>query len=332
MPFRWNRGKLLCARCPLNFNDITSLREHALGHPSTSALPMSHKQNSSDFVKIDISDLKCNICFNDIANLHELRIHLVTEHFKPLNLEISDGLIPFCLKGDEYTCVHCGVVFVTFMKLMMHMNSHYERHICDCCGRGFSSQTQLRKHKYAHKKGEFSCSICLTVFKNRSLRNNHVAQAHSTDNRYKCPQCTETFPTYVWRVKHMKEVHDVKMEYPCPMCPAVFITCNYRNKHVKHTHIKEKTHLCAECPSTFVTYTQLKNHMIKHSGERNFQCTYCLKKYTRRKTLEDHIRVHTNEKRFACTICSEAFVQKYGLQQHMLVHQPTISDVPYDYC
>lgn len=328
MPFRWNRGRLLCSQCSMTFVTIASLREHSIEHATSHALPTLYKQSSLEFIKIDISDLKCILCSEKVSNLQSLKTHLANKHSKPLSLDVGDGLIPFTLDHDEFSCVHCGVIFVTFMKLMIHMNSHYQRHICDCCGRGFASRSQLRKHKLMQEKGEFPCNKCNSVFKNRSLRNNHVAQAHGSEHRYRCPQCSETFLHYASRIKHLKHVHEVNIEYHCPVCHAVFLTRNSRTSHLKHVHIRKKTHMCTECPASFITSSDLRSHMIRHNGERKFQCTVCNKKYARRKTLKEHMRIHNNDRRFICEICSQAFVQNCSLKQHKRVHHPESTVAP----
>lgn len=321
MPFKWFRGMFLCTYCSLPIANIGDLRAHTLTHSNRLSV-LGQRRSMDDFVKIDITDLRCELCLETIPSLNFLRTHLKTKHSKSFHADFGECLIPYLLKKSQFACTICGHEASTFMNLMKHMNVHYQRHICDNCGQGFCGKRQLQSHLMKHETGEFPCTKCGNVFKTKGQRNRHIAQMHGSGYTNRCPYCDDTFTSYETRAKHLTETHDIKSEFPCPICPAVFTLFKYRSRHVKKVHIKEKNHLCSECPSSFVSASELKYHMVRHVDEKNYECTVCRKAYARRKTLVEHMRIHNNDRRFVCSFCSHAFVQNCSLKQHMKVHHP----------
>ncbi|XP_075989125.1 uncharacterized protein LOC142985076 isoform X10 [Anticarsia gemmatalis] len=322
-PFRWKRGAFTCAYCPLSFGDFSAIRDHVTDHPNkVEAMRLARTFAN---LKVDITDLRCELCLAPMKDLDVLIDHLITVHKKDINKDQGLGATPFKMSDGEYNCTLCEESFELFTKLNTHLNKHYPNCICFLCGKAFSSVHRLKSHLVIHEVGvpvQFKCSRCTEVFSTRSLRNNHMTTVHGAETRYRCPYCSESFKSYGARGKHLKATHGKKIEYPCSLCPAVFAMCNQRTKHVQQVHIRHKTFSCDFCPYKFVTAAQLRNHMVKHGGERKFQCQVCKKSYARSKTLREHMRIHNNDKRFVCEFCNNAYVQKCSLQSHMRTHHP----------
>ncbi|XP_059056463.1 zinc finger protein 43-like isoform X10 [Achroia grisella] len=322
-PFRWKRGAFTCAYCCLTFGDFKGLKDHVSEHPNK--VEAMRFARTIDNIKVDISGLKCELCSQSIKDLDVLKDHLIIVHNKPMHKETGLGLMPYLLGGKEYLCIHCDERFELFTKLNSHINKHYPNNICFQCGKVFSAAHRLKAHLVIHdeQNGEqYKCTKCDQVFGTRVHRNNHLALTHGPEYRYRCPYCNDSFKRYADRNKHLKQSHDKKIEYACHLCSAVFAMCNQRTKHIKQVHIRHKQFVCTLCPYKFVTGAQLKNHMIKHTGERKYQCEICKKAYARLKTLREHMRIHNNDKRFVCQFCNNAYVQKCSLQSHMRTHHP----------
>ncbi|KAJ8704000.1 hypothetical protein PYW07_013294 [Mythimna separata] len=324
-PFRWRRGSFACAFCPLSFGDFSGVKEHTVDHPNR--IEALRKARPFANVKMEVTELRCELCLTRMTDLDALAEHLIKNHNKPIVSKLGLGVTPFYLTEDkEYKCTHCDETFVTFTNLNTHLNLHYPNSICFQCGKAFSSIHRLKSHLLTHDATtttQHKCTKCDQVFPTRVLKNNHITQKHGPEFRYKCPYCKESFKSYADRGRHLKTAHDKKIEYPCSLCSSVFAMCNQRTKHIKQVHMRIKSFACNFCPYKFVTAAQLRNHMIKHGGERKYQCQVCKKAYARTKTLREHMRIHNNDKRFVCEFCNTAYVQKCSLQSHMRTHHPT---------
>ncbi|XP_038221180.1 myoneurin-like isoform X13 [Zerene cesonia] len=235
--FRYLRGKLMCAYCPVICVNMIELRVHAQTHDKLDLITKPEIRNSFP-LRIDISDLTCSICNHAVEKLSNLKSHLANQHDKDIPSE--NGVVPFVLTGTELRCVHCGLLFQCFMTLSIHMNMHYQTYVCHACGKGYSGKHKLRAHMKCHESGQFACPTCNAVFSNRVLKNRHVAVAHGPKKRYRCPLCNEPFESYHSRLQHLDKIHDQKSEYRCHLCSAAFVSATGRYSHVRVVHKKKK--------------------------------------------------------------------------------------------
>ncbi|XP_049883246.1 zinc finger protein 846-like isoform X5 [Pectinophora gossypiella] len=318
-PFRWKRGAFICGYCPQTFTDFVELRNHTFEHPNR--IEAMRHARASDHVKVEASDLKCEICQGPFKDIESLKDHLITFHDKPISLQQGLGLTPFIINSEEYCCTLCEERFELFNKLNSHMNGHYPNNICCQCGKAFSAAHRLKAHLATHdSQDQFKCPRCPEMFTTKIQKNNHVSSFHGQKNRYRCPVCEETLKSYADRVKHLKDNHGRKVEYACHLCTAVFAMCNQRTKHIERVHVKLKKFSCDWCQYQTVTSNNLKRHMVVHVGDRKFECSVCKKAFARAKTLKEHLRIHNNDKRFSCEFCSYACVQKCSLKSHLKTH------------
>lgn len=321
-PFRWKRGAFACAYCRLSFGDFAGVKDHTVEHPDR--LEVLRLARTFANIKVEVTDLKCELCLQSLTDLDSLADHLISSHEKPIKKHRGLGVTPYIITDEGYTCAYCREKFVVFTSVNTHLNIHNPNSICFLCGKAFSTNHRLKAHLTIHEaeQGKHKCTKCDEVFPSQALKNRHVTSQHGPLTRYKCPFCSETFKSYHRRGKHLKELHNKIVEYPCTICPAVFAMCNQRTKHIREVHIKQKTFSCSYCADKFVTAARLRNHLVKHVGERKYQCEVCKKAYARTKTLREHMRIHNDDRRFVCQLCNNAYVQKCSLQSHMRTHHP----------
>lgn len=321
VPFRWKSGAFTCAFCPLSFGDFDATRAHIASHSNKFEALRQVKEMK---IKIEISNLRCEICFQSVASLESLVEHLLDVHGKNIHKEHGLGVAPFIITSKECICPICNESFELFSSLNKHFNVHDPTSICFLCGKMFSTTTRLSAHLAVHDfdVGNVRCGKCNETFANRALKNAHIKAVHKKLCRYRCQYCNISFKSYSDRGKHLKQYHGHKIEYPCSLCPRVFAMCNQRTKHIRQVHTKPKTHACSFCTYSAVTAAQLRAHLVRHVGERTFQCEVCKKSYARLKTLKEHMRIHNNDKRFVCDYCNSAYVQKCSLQSHIRTHHP----------
>lgn len=69
-----------------------------------------------------------------------------------------------------------------------------------------------------------------------------------------------------------------------------------------------KTYVCDQCGKCFKDASNLKVHILRHTGVKNFECQECGTKYFTRHLLNLHIRVrHQGEMPYACKYCDQRF-------------------------
>lgn len=311
---------IICGYCPTLMNDYRSLKEHFSNtHRDLDFLMTKMQRFARNVVRLDVTDLRCEICLDDIDDLDTLLVHFKTEHEVDVFLDVDNVFLPFNFSGpsEELRCVICGVNFPLFKLMREHMNVHFKKFICNICGAGYVNVELLYRHKLRHKVTEVKCELCEKTFVTKARLHRHVETVHLKVKKNKCQFCDERFEEFNQKLLHMKKVHQMYMELNCTMCNRVFNTPRDYRLHVKNFHLMERTHVCMICGDAFFSLFLLKKHVVKHTGSRIFQCSYCSKSFARKATLREHIRIHENDRRFLCSFCPKAFVQKASLKAHL---------------
>ncbi|XP_060809175.1 zinc finger protein 69 homolog B isoform X7 [Amyelois transitella] len=317
-PFRWKKNKFTCAYCEATFTDCDMLRNHVLiCYNEHTVKDIYSKFKEMPLINVDVTQAHCRICNSAFTDVNSMRNHVVQHGFYFDNKQ-PDGVLPFSLDKELWRCIICHEKFNNFLKLYEHMNSHYQHYICATCGKGYMTAPRLRKHSEVHITGKFPCNKCAKVFTVRVARDYHKAHAHAKGPRYGCPHCSMRFDAYYDRMKHLKEAHREKeVSYECMHCDMSFKTSGKRAIHVRSVHFPPQREFpCPYCEWKFKTKYELKNHIIRHTGERKFKCEACGKGFSRNKTLACHMKTH-EEFYFPCKWCSSVFKQKPQLLAHI---------------
>lgn len=328
------RSGFPCFYCRDIFLNPKSLREHQTKHPKALLYKLLTKYTADALVVYaDITDLKCNICNEDVFNLDALKRHLAESHNKKLYEDYADRVIPFKLEDREsnFDCQMCGRSFETFGATDRHMNQHFSNYVCEECGSGFVTKHRLKVHTYLlHSKhiGIIRCEPCNKIFASKFKYKIHNEYVHKKLKKMQCNLCPDKFVDYFSRQRHMEEKHGVQLlSYKCKQCDRAFnrkysLTC-----HVNRIHLAKKDVQCELCPFMCFNKSELREHMYKHGGDKSFQCSLCQKTFARKKTLTVHMRVHSQDKHYSCHYCGETFVQSCSLKSHLKTHNSEYVDL-----
>ncbi|GBP33057.1 Zinc finger protein 91 [Eumeta japonica] len=341
-PFRWKRGRFLCAYCPFVCPNPTDVRTHSAEHERRLDVLTRGDVRNTFPVRVEISDLKCRLCQQKIENLDALKDHLINKHSKPLNPKYADGIIPFVLSDKTFKCVCCDKQFEVFVSLSNHMNGHYPSYICDSCGKGFAAKHKLRTHKITHDTGEYPCSKCDLVFTTRAFRNRHMVVAHGPKNRYRCPHCGLTFGKYSDRIRHMAKVHGKKLEYRCTICTSVFGVHAKTQEPIKNSAAADRlskamsrSRKLEEEKHNITTILECSNAVPFRCAKGKFICGVCPLEFTDVHQMRAHIGEHRSKiaalkhvrsnklvkmeiSHLKCEICDEAFDDFTLFKSHLV--------------
>lgn len=83
---------------------------------------------------------------------------------------------------------------------------------------------------------------------------------------------------------------------------------------------RTRRHLCKGCGKTFGHCSDLRKHVLVHTGERPFHCRLCGKTFSRSTNLNKHLKVHSGQKPYNCPKCPKSFASKGDVQRHLVIH------------
>lgn len=327
-PFRIRRGKdLLCVYCHEEYSDPNDYRSHMDEyHKSfTVSTAFAHCAKRKDYLKVDLTNLKCRICFTPCDSLKEIAAHIRDVHgMSQINTDFDIGMHPYRLNGEKWNCALCDSKFASLIKLCRHTASHYQKYTCDVCGRMYLTNEALKYHTRCSHSGSNSCRKCWTEFPTLEMKKEHIKMSKSCWP-FCCTACGERFFSWEKKQEHLTEVHGrEKRAYACPDCEQVFSCRKPFYKHYTLVH-SDNCYKCPCCDLKFSTKNQMEDHRFGHTGEKPFRCDVCSKTFSRKKNLEQHLWIHRENKRFGCLICEKQFAQKVSLTGHMKSHHPEIA-------
>lgn len=83
---------------------------------------------------------------------------------------------------------------------------------------------------------------------------------------------------------------------------------------------EKKRCTCEVCGKLFARKSNLKIHMLAHSGEKRYLCELCSRPFSYKSALKKHILTHNEERKFLCELCSKSFKQELSFRLHKLAH------------
>lgn len=289
-PFRWHRNKYQCFCCKYCSENISDTKKHMKKHNFEEV--KKEIENKHLYHKVEVSSIKCSIC-KQLINFMELKTHL-RAHNITFHLE-EDLLIPFLLQ-NSLQCAVCDEKFQVFHALNVHMNRHYQNHICTLCGQTFVNENSFKNHVDRHNK-VYKCKKCDLLFDTEHQREKHNVKIHKNRPKRVCAYCPVRFKSHYSRLLHMIKEHDHKKpEYKCPSCDKTFLRQFLVNSHVRKFHMKERRYECSVCSQKFFGLFDMNQHFEIHEGRKKFPCTFCSKSYSRKWTLNDHVsKMHKDD-------------------------------------
>ncbi len=221
-----------------------------------------------------------------------------------------------------FECSLCPAVLSSFDAFISHhkmKHTDYFPFLCDICGKGFKSQSNLLTHRKLHSgKRPFKCDICGKCFKWKSNLYQHK-KIHSDLKPFQCNICGTGF-TLKSDLKRHKATHSDQKSYQCDICGKGFTLTKYLKEHKKKNHREERPFQCDICGKSLTSKWHLSSHKTTHSDLQPFQCNICGKGFNWKSSLRRHKAIHSEQIPFKCEICGKVFKLEINLSEHKASH------------
>ena len=220
----------------------------------------------------------------------------------PKELTSHEKSIHKCIPGmTSFACEYCEKSFCSKLDLREHVKKH-KLHLCEICGKPWSTRTLLAKHKRCHYN-LYSCEICGISWSSKGALAKHkrchkpnlsslkskkeflgkqkrpTVHADCPTLTFKCDNCGEKYNQKSELEAHRRREHWNQLPYSCNQCSKSFGKKVYLKRHVirKHTpggrdKLDKKKFLCSVCGKQFSRLAKLNTHTDWfHLGKRQQQ-------------------------------------------------------------
>lgn len=270
--------------------------------------------------------------------------------------EIGEDNLWFCPTCPNKTNFRSKVALRNHLKLH-RTQEDYVSHVCDVCGKCFSTKYNLRNHRKLHgaRSRQFSCDSCDKSFYSRHHLSSHIASVHegkqafacgvcgkhlstlktleihtlthTGEKPYQCEICGSQFRQRSNLQTHIRSTHWQEKRYRCNECGKAFTRKRLLTYHINSVHLQKRPYKCELCNATFVYPHYYKRHLRKHTGEKPYKCTTCGKSFNSRENCNAHMFTHTDMKPYECKLCGAGFMRKPLLYSHIQSHHGNLDNI-----
>ncbi|XP_012546073.3 zinc finger protein OZF [Bombyx mori] len=204
---------------------------------------------------------KCSICNRYLPKRRTYEAH-IRDHIHNRKIKLPEKL---------FKCNKCLQCFKTKQSLTEHSEEHQEtkkNFVCDACGRVFSRQDYLHKHKLTHTGvRRYGCPHCNFKATQRSSLTVHIRK-HTGEKPYSCDVCPQRCISSSNLRAHRRRHLGLK-KFECPICNKKFGYKTSLEEHVSSNHGRTEQHTCDHCSATYSRKRGLQRHLAAKHAKQN---------------------------------------------------------------
>ncbi|KAL1513230.1 hypothetical protein ABEB36_002666 [Hypothenemus hampei] len=214
-------------------------------------------------------------------------------------------------KVDKTVCGGCNMTFSHPLYYKIHCSLFHDirysltirKYHCKVCGAAVLGKENIRKHatELHNGKGAYQCQYCNKFFLRLSYLEMHRTYGCSSNplrSKSLCDFCGRKFCQPQKLKIHIKRMHsdltEVLNDFQCKKCMKLLGSRAALQRHLKEVHDKQQDNSCScsVCGKYFQNKSNLKIHMLTHSGIKPFKCVMeeCTSAFTTKQCLQLHYR------------------------------------------
>ncbi|KAK5642149.1 hypothetical protein RI129_008316 [Pyrocoelia pectoralis] len=214
-------------------------------------------------------------------------------------------------KMEKTTCGGCNMTFSHPLYYRTHCSIFHDvrysltirKYHCKVCGVAVLGKENIMKHaaELHNGQGAYQCQFCKKFFLRLNYLEMHRTYGCSANphrSRPLCDFCGRKFCQPQKLKVHIKRMHsdlsEVLKEFQCKSCLKLLGSRAALQRHMKEVHNKQLNGACAcsRCGKLFQNKSNLKIHMLTHSGIKPFRCTEgsCNAAFTTKQCLQFHYK------------------------------------------
>lgn len=321
----WRKKTFECMHCKKLFPKLYNLRRHIRIHDETG------------------KPFECPVCRWRFSSANNLKRHAIK------HTDILANATTRLQQPTSFPCRLCSRAFSKKESLASHMKIHKNDAplhnatvaiavTCELCSKHFAKAEQLTRHMRSHDEMKaHQCKICAKRFAHNGTLIDHMNR-HNNIKPHQCPYCQKSFHQSCTLKEHirthtqetrklsnslrLREFQVIFFRFSAFLCSECGKAFNNRSNLRQHLirHSGEKPYPCNQCPSRFSCRAGLRSHLSCHSGLRPHVCDTCGSAFTKSSSLAKHNRIHTGLRPYPCELCGMRFICSDHLKRHYRVH------------
>ncbi|XP_018905405.2 uncharacterized protein [Bemisia tabaci] len=214
-------------------------------------------------------------------------------------------------KVNKKNCGGCNIKFNHIFYYRLHCQIFHDancsltvrKYHCKVCGAAVLGKQNIVKHaaELHRGKGAYQCPFCKKFFLRLNYLDMHKTYGCSSNPqrlRPLCDFCGRKFCQPQKLKVHIKRMHgdisSILAEFQCMSCLRVLGSRAALQRHNKEVHHKSErvSFTCQQCGKGFQNKSNLKIHMLTHSGIKPFRCSVaeCSSAFTTKQCLQLHYK------------------------------------------